>query len=850
MSLSSAIDANNPNVIYRGKFYPDLIPFGHPPAQQGLGSVLQVNSSAFIPNTTTKQDATDFDTLGCVKIETGTVGQGNNLALEIGEAGDILKILGATTKGSIIVGNGLKSEELPVGANGLVLKCNSATGTGLEWGTDASGGTVMAVNAGTNISVGGTIAQPIVNFATPTTADILIGTTQQIIAKDNYATPNYTMSIDATGLNDTYLSGGVENKEDISVTATSVQDTISTTNTTDYINSSVLTCDTGFVNEVKTSQVITSGLEKSAGVSITCNTSSSNPLAQIGCGVSVPTSIPFPDITANVSMGCSDATNGFLSITQSAPFLPSYSTTLDKDGLVQNNSTGTGFNLQSAQNIALTVPSANVINITNGNNIEFLDPTATGYTTTISKQGIDTNYFVAGSVSSNADLTNNAGNAELLLSASNLATSNAHLLRLEVPQSGDALIEHTTTGTPLRNLTLSTQGQLTATAGSAGFSISGSAGCSVAGNSVGTLLASGVNEVYRTTGVSNITTPAFIFQNENASNASYPAIKIDRPVPASVAGDTIGTISMWADDATGGTGREWSRIQTVAQNVSAGNQDSTISIFGSLNGVLGEVFNFNGNQNENNSFRPLDMNNQEIRSNTGDLTLSATASTGTGNINLNPKLVTGNVVVNSANITIPNSANGVRLGTAPQTTNYDVNKITMTNTTENKTIVVDNSLSAGNAVVKLLNIDGTASQESSINNSIFTQNLTLTNTNTSGNKKEISITNGASGGASSIVFTNQIDTSNLLIEGTDTGLLLVAPSTTAGRGNITTTSAGNTTLATTGVGSFVEFKPEATAGKVVFTGASLQSNTAGGNSGEHLVITLNGSVYKIKLELP
>jgi hypothetical protein len=35
-----------------------------------------------------------------------------------------------------------------------------------------------------------------------------------------------------------------------------------------------------------------------------------------------------------------------------------------------------------------------------------------------------------------------------------------------------------------------------------------------------------------------------------------------------------------------------------------------------------------------------------------------------------------------------------------------------------------------------------------------------------------------------------------------------------------------------------------------FNGASLQSNTAGGNSGEHLVITLNGSQYKIKLENP
>jgi hypothetical protein len=35
-----------------------------------------------------------------------------------------------------------------------------------------------------------------------------------------------------------------------------------------------------------------------------------------------------------------------------------------------------------------------------------------------------------------------------------------------------------------------------------------------------------------------------------------------------------------------------------------------------------------------------------------------------------------------------------------------------------------------------------------------------------------------------------------------------------------------------------------------FVGAQLQSNSAGGNSGKHLVITLNGSTYKIKLENP
>jgi hypothetical protein len=52
----------------------------------------------------------------------------------------------------------------------------------------------------------------------------------------------------------------------------------------------------------------------------------------------------------------------------------------------------------------------------------------------------------------------------------------------------------------------------------------------------------------------------------------------------------------------------------------------------------------------------------------------------------------------------------------------------------------------------------------------------------------------------------------------------------------------------TGIGADVVIKPETTAGDLVFEGANIQSNTSGGNSGEHLRIKLNGVYYKIKLE--
>jgi hypothetical protein len=134
----------------------------------------------------------------------------------------------------------------------------------------------------------------------------------------------------------------------------------------------------------------------------------------------------------------------------------------------------------------------------------------------------------------------------------------------------------------------------------------------------------------------SVSVPTYTITNTNASTASYPAIKMDRPTPASVAGDVIGAISTWADDASGNS-REWSRIQTKTENVSGGNQDATLSIFNSVNGTVSETFNFNGGQNENNSFRPLDMNGNAIRTTSGDMSINSATSSGTGRMTLQSK---------------------------------------------------------------------------------------------------------------------------------------------------------------------------------------------------------------------
>jgi hypothetical protein len=129
--------------------------------------------------------------------------------------------------------------------------------------------------------------------------------------------------------------------------------------------------------------------------------------------------------------------------------------------------------------------------------------------------------------------------------------------------------------------------------------------------------------------VNSVSVPTYTITNTNASTSSYPVVKLDRTTPASVASDVLGAISMWADDGAG-TSREWTRIQTTAENVGAGNQDGTLSFWGSINGVVAQVANFNGAQNENNSFRPLDMNGNAIRTTLGSMTIDTSPSSTAG----------------------------------------------------------------------------------------------------------------------------------------------------------------------------------------------------------------------------
>jgi len=96
--------------------------------------------------------------------------------------------------------------------------------------------------------------------------------------------------------------------------------------------------------------------------------------------------------------------------------------------------------------------------------------------------------------------------------------------------------------------------------------------------------------------------------------------------------DVIAQLSLNANDSTG-TKRQFGAIECVATNVGAGNQDGALDFYTLVNGgVPSLVFRMNGADNENNSFRPLDLNGNALKTSSGNISIDASASSGAGTI--------------------------------------------------------------------------------------------------------------------------------------------------------------------------------------------------------------------------
>jgi hypothetical protein len=120
-------------------------------------------------------------------------------------------------------------------------------------------------------------------------------------------------------------------------------------------------------------------------------------------------------------------------------------------------------------------------------------------------------------------------------------------------------------------------------------------------------------------------------RSDAGASVGVPSIEYFKSGRNAVAGDVIGATFYNAKNSTG-IKTEFAKIEASVRNTgtSPNNDDGSIGFSGLINGVQTEFFRVNGADSENNMFLPLDMNGQSIKSSSGNLSLSSSASTGGG----------------------------------------------------------------------------------------------------------------------------------------------------------------------------------------------------------------------------
>ena len=362
------------------------------------------------------------------------------------------------------------------------------------------------------------------------------------------------------------------------------------------------------------------------------------------------------------------------------------------------------------------------------------------------------------------------------------------------------------------------------------------------------------------TGVGGLTNPQLTLTNSNATINTIPTIELNKTGRNLTGGESVGSISMYGLDATAQK-TEFARIQTKTEATGSGNEDGTLSIFNSVNGVLSETFNFNGGQNENNSFRPLDLNGNALRTTSGSLTIEATSSSGTGNIDITAKS-TGVVNINS-NVVMDNSESLMMRNTANtiynSQTQSTISMVDITFPLNSKTHILTNTLQQitnqqATTFVNESDADLTSIRENDNSSGADINRLSLTNNAmVILNNTNPTATEQLDMNATSIQFTSggsAIDSLSIQNDSASGGL--ITWSNTTGANGLTITSDRPLTFTTTanagaGNGDMI-FNVSSTIGDLAFNGANIQATTSTGSSGQYLIIRLNGTYYKIPLD--
>ena len=165
--------------------------------------------------------------------------------------------------------------------------------------------------------------------------------------------------------------------------------------------------------------------------------------------------------------------------------------------------------------------------------------------------------------------------------------------------------------------------------------------------------------------------PILTLNNSTAGASAGVAIETNKNGGAGVNGDEIFRLSMKGKNSTNTTA-EYGRITTFIRDSTTPSTgvDGAMIFSVPVNNTMTSFIDLNGNSNRVNCLRQLNIQNNDIISSGGDIHLNATASTGTGQVILAPKvgsyLIMNNLPTSSAGL--PSGAvwrNGVVLNIVP-----------------------------------------------------------------------------------------------------------------------------------------------------------------------------------------
>jgi hypothetical protein len=123
-------------------------------------------------------------------------------------------------------------------------------------------------------------------------------------------------------------------------------------------------------------------------------------------------------------------------------------------------------------------------------------------------------------------------------------------------------------------------------------------------------------------------TPQFLLTNTNSTGAISTEIYKAKP-SAGVNGEVLHQQSVYGKDGANNK-QEYTRITHTIRDVTAGAEDGSIEMGAFVNGSFQNFIQINGNENEINALRPLDMTGNNIRTTTGSLAINVASSATAG----------------------------------------------------------------------------------------------------------------------------------------------------------------------------------------------------------------------------